>query len=185
MRTMTKRLVILSIFTAILIAGCGNHAKPTTGSALPPEGAASPTPGAEEQYKELSIEAYFSDTDAEKLISKKTDIRYTDESSKYLAALHTLKSSPGPEYVALFAGIDFSSADLSSGELTVDLSISPEAVLGSQGEALALQALKNTLFQFDEVLAITILIDGEESNSLMGHVDLPKRLERENEEEKK
>lgn len=39
-------------------------------------------------------------------------------------------------------------------------------------EQFALEALKNTLFQFDEVKSIELLVDGEVVESLIGHAEL-------------
>jgi hypothetical protein len=43
---------------------------------------------------------------------------------------------------------------------------------------MAIDALKQTLFQFDEVKRIVILEDGKPAESLMGHVDITEPLTR-------
>ncbi|MNP82329.1 hypothetical protein D3C76_1809300 [compost metagenome] len=44
--------------------------------------------------------------------------------------------------------------------------------MGSGGELLFLDVLKQTMFQFEEVQSIQLMVDGKETESLMGHVEL-------------
>jgi hypothetical protein len=41
-----------------------------------------------------------------------------------------------------------------------------------------MQAIPKTLFQFQEVKTIELLVDGKKLDSLMGHVDLPHPIPR-------
>ncbi|GJM74873.1 hypothetical protein HMSSN036_70890 [Paenibacillus macerans] len=59
-----------------------------------------------------------------------------------------------------------------NGELALDIELPDEARLGAGGEALAIDALKKTMFQFDEVKQIEVTVGGEKVESLMGHADL-------------
>lgn len=49
--------------------------------------------------------------------------------------------------------------------------------VGAQGEALAIAAIVNTLTKFPDVYRVVILIDGKETESLAGHVDLTQEFE--------
>lgn len=68
---------------------------------------------------------------------------------------------------------------LSDGTLTVDIHIPDDARLGAGGEAFAIEALTKTLFQFDEIKAIDVLVDGQAAESMMGHVTLEHPIHRE------
>jgi len=50
---------------------------------------------------------------------------------------------------------------------------------GSGGEALTIYAIVNTLTQFESINQVQILVEGERLESLAGHVDIAKPLERE------
>ncbi|MBU5674409.1 GerMN domain-containing protein [Paenibacillus brevis] len=125
---------------------------------------------APEQQK-LSIKSYYTDDQLNELIEKEQTIHYTHDEDKYMAALETLKDSGDSELLPLWK-VEFHSAKLSKGMLTVDITLPDEARLGAGGEALAVEALQNTLFQFQEVESIELLVDGQQVESLMGHVEL-------------
>ncbi|MNC60821.1 Sporulation and spore germination [compost metagenome] len=80
----------------------------------------------------------------------------------------------------LWGGIELKSLKFADGQITMDIHKPDEAQLGAGGEALAISALAQTLFQFEEVKSIEVLVDGEQVESLMGHVDLEHPMTREN-----
>ncbi|PYE48021.1 GerMN domain-containing protein [Paenibacillus barcinonensis] len=59
--------------------------------------------------------------------------------------------------------------------------IPDEARLGAGGELLFLAVLQQTMFQFEEVHSIQLLVDGQQTESLMGHVELQNPILRESE----
>lgn len=182
-----KGLAAAAVFT-LLLSGCGQSKPPAQSSgATPPanteQGTAAPprtaTPAPNrEQNKELKVKAYYSDANFEKLVEKDATISYKQDQDKYKAALEMLKTSPDNQTLPLFKGFTFNKVELSNGQLTIDLSMSPESRLGSGGEEMLLNALQNTLFQFSEVQAIQVLVDGKQVESLMGHMDLPHPIKR-------
>lgn len=127
-------------------------------------------PKAPEQQT-LSIKSYYTDDQLNELTEKEQTIHYTDDEDKYMAALATLKDSGASGLLPLWK-VEFLSAKLSDGMLTVDITLPDEARLGAGGEILAIEALQNTLFQFPEVESIELLVDGQQVESLMGHVEL-------------
>ena len=72
----------------------------------------------------------------------------------------------------------FKTAEFKDGLVTVDINLPNEARLGSGGESLAIDALKATLFQFQEVNEIELLVDGAKVDTLMGHVELEYPMKR-------
>jgi germination protein M len=63
--------------------------------------------------------------------------------------------------------------ELAEGLATVDLNRTAARInVGASGEALAVAALVNTLTKLPDVYRVKILVEGEEVESLAGHVDL-------------
>ncbi|ALS22625.1 MULTISPECIES: GerMN domain-containing protein [Paenibacillus] len=187
-----KGLAAAAVFT-LLLSGCGQSKPPAQnpGAAAPPatteQGSqqgtneppqtATPQPN-QEQNKELKVKAYYTDANFEKLVEKEVTISFKQDQDKYKAALEKLETSPDNQTLPLFKGFTFHKVELSNGQLTIDLSMSPESHLGSGGEEMLLTALQNTLFQFTEVQSIQVLVDGKQVESLMGHMDLPHPIKR-------
>lgn len=130
------------------------------------------------QQKTEQIETYFTDDQMLELSKVSREISYPAEEDKYLAALTALQTPSDAKQFSLWGKVEFHSADFKDGTVTVDLALPDEARLGAGGEALALDALKNTLFQFNEVQAIDVLVDGTTVDTLMGHVELTHPLSR-------
>ncbi|RJG24561.1 GerMN domain-containing protein [Paenibacillus thiaminolyticus] len=192
--------IVLSIS---LVTACG--AKPTTNAGqpevppaevLPDNGAvqdpdqtdsnqqepdkeepANQEPGKQEK-QEQSITAYVSDSDLMELKSYSAKIQFSDDEEKYREALKALQTSDNPEDTPLWQKIEFKSVKLSDGTLTVDIHIPDDARLGAGGESFAIEALTKTLFQFDEIKAIDVLVDGQAEESMMGHVTLEHPIHR-------
>ncbi|MBY3626982.1 GerMN domain-containing protein [Acinetobacter sp. CUI P1] len=59
-----------------------------------------------------------------------------------------------------------------SNRATLDIHLPNSARLGSTGEDVALQVIQKTVFQFDEIKSLDLLVDGKAVESLMGHVEL-------------
>ncbi|MGZ9584102.1 N-acetylmuramoyl-L-alanine amidase [Paenibacillus marinisediminis] len=136
-----------------------------------------PTPPSNEtekpEKKKQTISVYVSDDELMEVTSFTKDIEYSNDTEKIDAALSSLKTADSSKYIALWENIEFKSHKLDDkGVLTLDIHIPDDAHYGAGGESFAIQALTKTLFQFPEVKAINILIDGKETESLMGHVSL-------------
>ncbi|HEY4391773.1 MAG TPA: GerMN domain-containing protein [Paenibacillus sp.] len=130
------------------------------------------------EKKTAKIDTYFSDDQMLELQKIEQEITYTSDDDKYLAALKALQSTADQKLFPLWGKAGFNSAQMQNGEVTVDLSLPNEARLGAGGEAMALDALKQTLFQFSEVKSIRLLVDGQQVDTLMGHVELEQPLTR-------
>ncbi|MCR8635008.1 MULTISPECIES: GerMN domain-containing protein [Paenibacillus] len=183
MQKHTIRGLLLIGAVALVLSGCGqkptsNGTKspasepPATGSQTTPPSNVDPTT-AEKDMIRLTIKAYYGDEQAAKLVEKEVSINYKEDKDKYTAALWTLKKAPpGSNLIPLADALGFKSAVLKDKQLTVDLTVSGEGRLGAPGEAMLLEALQKTLFQFSEVDSIDILVDGKPAESLMGHMEL-------------
>ncbi|GAC44108.1 GerMN domain-containing protein [Paenibacillus popilliae] len=182
--------IVLSIS---VVTACG--AKPTTNAGQPgvPPTEVQPdqsdsnpqTPNQEEpanqerEKQEQSITAYVSDSDLMGLKSYSAKIQFADDEEKYKQALKALQTSDHPEDIPLWKKIEFKSVKFSDGTLTIDIRIPADARLGAGGESFAIEALTKTLFQFDEIHAVDVLVDGQAAESLMGHVTLEHPFHRE------
>lgn len=133
--------------------------------------------GAENDVITASIETYFTDDQMMELIKESKQITYKQEKDKYLTALQALQSSD-TQLFSLWGKVQFHTADLKEGQLVIDITLPDEARLGAGGEALALDALKQTIFQFSEVQSIELLVDGVQVDTLMGHVELEHPMNR-------
>jgi hypothetical protein len=185
--TMTASAAIVA---SLLVTGCGQSKQPVQGN----QGASVPAPAVQEspkgqtsqpsaqpapsQDQQIKLKLYYGDDQMEKLVEQQGTITVKQDSEKYNAALKALTATTDSKQIALLKGFQFKSAVLKDGQLNVDLSMSPEARLGSGGEKLALDAIQNTLFQFVEVKAIDLLLDGKPVESLMGHMELPHPITR-------
>ncbi len=83
-----------------------------------------------------------------------------------------MQQNGGENEISLWEHAVFNSVTVKDGDVTVDLSLPEEARLGAPGEVLALEAIRNTVFQFDEVKSLDLLLDGQAVESLMGHEEL-------------
>lgn len=126
-----------------------------------------------------NIEAYYTDDNMLELKKVPKEITYTDAKGKYEAALNSLKDSGDSKLFALWGKVEFKSVSFMDGLLTVDIHLPDEARLGAGGESLAIDALKKTSFQFDEVKNLELLVDGQKADTLMGHVELMHPMTRE------
>jgi spore germination protein GerM len=128
------------------------------------------TPAVSSHKEEIAV--YFTDPQAMELKESQQEITFEDDLQKYKSAFKALQNSGNPELISLWEKIELLSLDFKEGAITIDINMPDEARLGSGGEMFALEALQNTLFQFDEVKSIELLVNGAEVESLMGHVEL-------------
>lgn len=176
-----------------VVNGAGSTAESTNGgedvvataTAQPTAEPASPSPAATEQptapdKQSQNISVYFTDPQQMELIPAKADISFADDVEKYSEAYKALQSSTNPDQIPLWGKIELKSLKFADGLITMDIHKPDEAQLGAGGEAFAISALAETLFQFKEVKSIEVLVDGKQVESLMGHVDLEHPITREN-----
>jgi hypothetical protein len=178
---MTRLLAFTTCFM-IIASSCGKASvnPRTAAEQTSPSSSQTVSPSATSQTdnQQQQIKVYYGNEDGSALIENTANLRFTTPSSKYLGALNSLKQSQDAKAVPLCPDFTFKSADLKEGNLTVDLSFTPNGQLGANGESLLMQAIPKTLFQFQEVKTIELLVDGKKLDSLMGHVDLPHPIPR-------
>jgi hypothetical protein len=188
MRTQLIRGMFLASAFALAASGCAQQQKPlvqpqeTKAAASTPTVVPSATPAPTPEVKHAKVKLYYTDNNETKLVEKEVTISYKQDGEQYAAALEALKKSSDTSVVSLFSDITFKSIvfDKEKGDLKLDLSFGPNAQLGAPGEDYFLQALKKTVFQFTEIKSIYVRKDGEQVESLMGHMDLPYPIKRPN-----
>lgn len=174
-------LAIAICAISILAVGCGS--KPSSSGPVQGSDPGITTPAPivnpnEENEETQEIEIFYADDQLLQLEQSMKEITYEDDSDKYSKTYAALQNSDQPEQIALWSNIDLLSVSFDQGKLTLDVHIPDEARLGAGGETLALDALRETFFQFDEVTSMDLLVDGSTTESLMGHVELEHPLTR-------
>ncbi|MNI46658.1 Sporulation and spore germination [compost metagenome] len=120
----------------------------------------------------LLIDTYYTNDQMLELVKESKEVTFKEEQDKYITALQSLQNSNNSDLFPLWGKVEFHSAVLKDGVLTINISLPDEARLGAGGEVLALDALKKTMFQFSEVQSIELLVDDQQVDTLMGHEEL-------------
>ncbi|GGH51978.1 hypothetical protein GCM10008014_18210 [Paenibacillus silvae] len=188
MRKKSSYTLVFSLISLMLVlAGCGDKpavdpgnkqseaANPSTSNA------SSPTNTPDNEPTKQEIEVGYVDAELTEVKTKKEEITFSDSSEKYRQAFDVMQRSDDPAFISLWSDIGLESMDFQDGQLTLDIHIPDEARLGAGGELLFLAVLQQTMFQFEEVRSIQLLVDGQETESLMGHAELPNPILRESE----
>ncbi|MCR8641693.1 GerMN domain-containing protein [Paenibacillus sp. N1-5-1-14] len=171
--------LILTI--ALMIAGCGqkqalqgNVSTSTPVPTVEPTQTPTPTPTATPIPKKTKqVKVYYSDDNLEELVEKVATITYLNDGDLYHEALEKLKKSDDPKLTSLFEKVTFKHVTMEKDGLHVDLTWSQGGQMGAPGEDFFIKALEKTVFQFPEVKALYVKKDGNQVESLMGHMDLP------------
>lgn len=180
--TITVGAALVAAVCLTAAAGCGTdkqtkrgaeatQSPAVTATSTPAQASPQTTPSPQQTSKPIRV--YYGDLDAMKLVEKETTIRYASESAKYEAAFNALRQSADSKQVALLAGITLLSAKADGGNLILDVKVDDTGRLGAPGEQLLLDALRKTMFQFEELKTFDVLVAGKKTESLMGHMDLP------------
>jgi spore germination protein GerM len=127
-----------------------------------------------------SISTYYTDSQQMELVKAAAKISFANDTEKYTEAFKTLQNSDKADMIPLWSGIELKSLKLTDGQIVMDIHKPAEAQLGAGGESMAISALAQLFFQFEEVKSVELLVDGEQVESLMGHVDLEHPITREN-----
>nr|WP_280521451.1 GerMN domain-containing protein [Paenibacillus mangrovi] len=131
----------------------------------------------EAEEKKQIIEVYYTDPQEMELKKSEKEIHFKTDADKYKEAFKALQTSGSSELIPLWGKMELKSLYM-DGAMTIDIHMPDEARLGAGGEQYALDALSKTMFQFKEVQTIELLVDGQQVESLMGHVDLDHPIKR-------
>lgn len=179
-------VLALTLLCAMVLAGCdeqkqgeaGSKTVISSSSGSSSSSSSSSQSGSKAQL--VNIKVYYPDENATGLVAVEKSIKDTD--NKYQAAVEALMA--GTEKKGL-ANVFPKKAKLLqvtvSGKVAkVDFSreLQKNFVGGSTGEEMLVGSVVNTLTEFPEIQKVQILVDGQEVETLSGHMDLSQPLPR-------
>ena len=179
-------VLALTVLCAMVLAGCdeqkqgeaGSKTVVSSSSGSSSSSSSSSQSGSKAQL--VNIKVYYPDENATGLVAVEKSIKDTD--NKYQAAVEALMA--GTEKKGL-ANVFPKKAKLLqvtvSGKVAkVDFSreLQKNFVGGSTGEEMLVGSVVNTLTEFPEIQKVQILVDGQEVETLSGHMDLSQPLPR-------
>lgn len=133
-------------------------------------------------FQTMEIKVFYPDENATVLIAVPRTIKFVDESEKYSAALSELMQKPKEEGLTdIFPKHTKIKNVYRNGDTVIvdfDKDIAKNFVGGSTGEEFLINSVVNTLTGFDEVNQVRFLIDGQEVETLAGHMDLSEPVKR-------
>ena len=152
--------------------------EPEKPSPAPEKKPAAENPSAES----INVKVYYPDDSGMRLVEVEREIIIDDSTDKYTAAVETLLNDPGEENLTkIFPNnAAIRSVEVADGLAVVDLDggILKNFVGGSTGEEFLVGSVVDTLTNFPEVKQVKFLVDGQEIETLSGHMDLSTPLER-------
>lgn len=175
------------VITDPATAGSEDNTTPSNSANGSSEGATSSgetstdKPSTSDSKEKKSIEVFYTDPEQLELHKASAEITFASDDDKYKEAFASLQQSKDEKLVPLWSkDIELKSVQFKDGALTLDIHMPDTARLGAGGESFAIDALKQTFFQFDEVKSLDLLVDGKSTESLMRHVDLEHPMTRSN-----
>lgn len=115
------------------------------------------------------VKVYYPDKQANHLVEKTQEIKWSTSESKYEAAFKALFYSDDSTLVNVWKEQPVT-IKLENGLLTVNLDKPIQA--GSTVERFMIQSLLHTMFQFSEIQQVQILISGKTVETLSGHIGI-------------
>ena len=197
---MKKILLLAMVAMFILVAGCDKQPPPEQKTEPPktvqtekpeqkpaenkPEKPAEPKHTPEQKVQSTEVKVYYPDESGTKLVPVETKIQFVDESEKYSAALSELMQQPKDKNLTTVfpshAKVKSVTREGDTAIVDFDGSIVKGFVGGSTGEEFLVNSVVDTLTEFNEIKQVKFLIDGEEIETLSGHMDLSEPIKRAN-----
>ena len=138
----------------------------------------------EKTEQSMNVKIYYPDDSGMRLVEVEREIIVDDSVDKYTAAVETLLEEPEEENLTTIfpKHTGFRKVTVEGDLATVDIdgSILKSFVGGSTGEEFLIGSVVNTLTNFPEVKRVKFLVNGQEIETLSGHMDLSTPLERMN-----
>ena len=139
-------------------------------------------PATHKNEQTLNIKVYYPDDSGMRLVEVEREIVVDDSIDKYTAAVESLRLDPGEDNLTTIfpSNAAIRSVTVRDGMAIVDFdkSILKGFVGGSTGEEFLIGSIVNTLTNFPEITGVKFLVDGQEVETLSGHMDLSAPLER-------
>lgn len=130
----------------------------------------------------VNVKVYYPDDSGMKLVEVERKIIIDDSTDKYTAAVETLLEEPAEENLTKIfpnnAAIRGVTVENGLAVVDFDGAFVKNFVGGSTGEEFLIGSVVDTLTNFPEVKQVRFLVDGQEIETLSGHMDLSTPLER-------
>lgn len=138
----------------------------------------------EKKIQSANVKIYYPDESGTKLVPVEKKIQFVDEAEKYSAALSELMQKPKDKNLTTIfpshAKVKSVTREGDTAVVNFDGSIVKGFVGGSTGEEFLVNSVVDTLTEFSEIKQVKFLIDGEEIETLSGHMDLSEPIKRTN-----
>lgn len=201
MSTKSKKwsLMLAAAVLAVWLGGCGNdgtngqqgNGGPAEATPSPSAEAPTPTPSPEESpdpsqtdaassdAERRTVTLYESDDQLMEMVTREVEVSFQSDDELIAATFAELQKEPDNGNISLMNKLEILSLKLDGDLLTIDLHIPQEGRFGTSGEMMLIAALMETSFQFSFINELDILVDGEATETLMGHIELEHPLTRE------
>lgn len=134
------------------------------------------------QTKKIKVKVYFPDDAGINLVAVNRTVEVADDTEKYLAAIQVLMDYPKEkDLTGIFPkNAKIKSVTVKDGTAFVDFdsNITKGFSGGSTGEELLVGSVVRTLTEFKEIKQVRFLLDGEEIETLSGHMDLSEPIKK-------
>ncbi|WP_405732323.1 GerMN domain-containing protein [Anaerovibrio slackiae] len=185
MRLRNILAIVLTVLCVAMLAGCDEQGKAGSGSsqAVTSESSSSSaaSSAASQKAAVMDISVYYPDVNATGLVAVTKTVK-AQEAEKYQAAVEALLAgTDDKKLTAVFPKkAKLRKVSVSGGVAKVDFdkNLISGFVGGSTGEEMLVGSLVNTLTEFPEIKKVQILVEGKEIDSLSGHLDLSRPVER-------
>ena len=185
MRLRNILAIVLTVLCVAMLAGCDEQGKAGSGSsqAVTSESSSSSASSgaAGQKAATMDISVYYPDVNATGLVAVTKTVK-AQEADKYQAAVEALLAgTDDKKLTAVFPKkAKLRKVSVSGGVVKVDFdkNLISGFVGGSTGEEMLVGSLVNTLTEFPEIKKVQILVEGKEIDSLSGHLDLSRPVER-------
>ena len=185
MRLRNILAVILTVLCMAMLAGCDEQSKAGSSSSSSIAASSSSSSAASSSGSQkaatMDISVYYPDVNATGLVAVTKTVK-AQEAEKYKASVEALLAGTDDKNLtAVFPKkTKLRKVSVSGGVAKVDFdkNLTSGFVGGSTGEEMLVGSLVNTLTEFPEIKKVQILVEGKEIDSLSGHLDLSRPVER-------
>ncbi|SDP31628.1 GerMN domain-containing protein [Selenomonas ruminantium] len=189
MKKLRAVLLVLLTITMLCAAGCSDDKKNSADIGDNPTVTAeknkAPTPVQDKDKNtakgKLTVKVYYPDEQGLKLVPVQKTVKIGSD-DKYTATLKALLDGTKEKGLATIvpkqAKIKSVKVQGDTAFVDFDDNLIKKFIGGSTGEEMLVGSIVNTLTEFEEIKKVQLLVEGKKIESLSGHLDLTKPVER-------